>query len=68
MCSLRPGAEPLTVVLHEADAEHLSGQSRHTNAAGLPVVEITFDPADGPVQLPSPPFKLVQGVDPVDLV
>jgi hypothetical protein len=64
----RPGAGPLTVVLHEADAGHPPCQSRRTNAAGLPVLAITFDPAAGPVALPAPPFKLVQGVDPVDLV
>jgi hypothetical protein len=56
----------LTVVLVEAGIEH--GRSERTNAAGLPVVEITFDPAGGAVALPPPPYKLVCGTDPVDLV
>jgi hypothetical protein len=61
------GAQPLTVVLNEADPDRPPGQYRRTNAAGLPVVEIVFDPAAGPVELPAPPYKLVQSVDPVDL-
>ncbi len=64
----QPDAQPLTIVLREADSEHHLGQSRRVNAAGLPVLEVAFDPAAGPVELPSPPYKLVQGADPVDLV
>jgi hypothetical protein len=64
----RLGTEPLTVVLHEASAEHPPRRCERTSAAGLPVLEIVFDPAAGPVALPAPPYKLVQGVDPVDLV
>jgi hypothetical protein len=61
-----PGG-PLTVVLVEATADRPAGERRRTNSAGLPVVEVAFDPAGGPAALP-PPYKLVQGADPVDLV
>jgi hypothetical protein len=66
----RLGADerPLTVVLVEASAERLPGRCERTNSAGLPVVEITFDPAGGAVPIPPPPYKLVCGTDPVDLV
>ena len=68
----RLGAEgpggPLTVVLVEATAGVSCGRCERTNSAGLRVTEIAFDPAGAPVNLPSPPYKLVVGVDPVDLV
>jgi hypothetical protein len=63
----RPGG-PLTVVLTEAREGGRSGTRRYTNSAGLPAVEVTFDPAAGPVEMPAPPYKLVAGIDPVDLV
>jgi hypothetical protein len=58
---------PLTVVLVEA-GDRSPGRSERTNAAGLPVVEIAFDSTGGPAALPPPPYKLVCGADPVDLV
>ena len=66
----RMGADspPLTVVLVEASAERPVDRRGRTNAAGLPVVEIAVDPNGGPVHLPDPPYKLVAGTDPVDLV
>jgi hypothetical protein len=63
----RPGG-PLTVVLNEATVGRPPGRCERVNSAGLPVVEITFDPVAGPVELPAPPYKLVAGTDPVDLV
>lgn len=60
-------AQPLTVVLVEASPERPPGRCERTNTAGLPVVEIVFDP-DGRVDLPPPPYKLVRGADPVDRV
>ncbi len=62
----RPG--PVTVVLREATAEVPPGRRERTNSAGLPVVEVVFDPSCGEVELPPAPYKLVAGVDPVDLV
>jgi hypothetical protein len=61
-----PGA-PLTVVLTPASAGQPHSRRQRTNAAGLPVLEIVYAPT-GPVELPRLPFKLVAGVDPVDLV
>jgi hypothetical protein len=58
---------PLTVVLRDGEAGLPPGRTRRTNAAGLPVLEIIFDPAGVPPELPPPPFKLVRGADPVDL-
>jgi hypothetical protein len=59
---------PLTVVLIDATDGLPPGRCERTNSAGLPVLEIAFDPAGGPVELPAGPFKLVCGLDPVDLV
>jgi hypothetical protein len=55
-------------VLVEASSERPLGRCERTNTAGLPVVEIAFDPEGGRVDLPDPPYKLVQGADPVDRV
>jgi hypothetical protein len=62
------GAAPLTVVLRPATTGQPPGRLQRTNGAGLPVLEIVYDPASGPVELPSSPYKLVEGVDPMDLV
>ncbi len=59
---------PLTVVLVEPSPDGRHGARRRTNAARLPVLELAIDPAGGPVELPAPPFKLVCGTDPIDLV
>jgi hypothetical protein len=61
-------AGPPTVVLREATPGERPARRERTDAAGLPVVEVAYDPAGGPVQLPPPPYKLVYGTDPVDLV
>jgi len=63
-----PVAGPLTVLLLEAGPGLPPARRERTNSAGLPVLEVVFDPAAGPVELPSPPYKLVCGVDPADLV
>jgi hypothetical protein len=66
---MRAGAgepDPLTVVLRDATPELPVGRSRRTNAAGLPVLEVALDHG-GPPELPPHPYKLVRGVDPVDL-
>jgi hypothetical protein len=60
-------AQPRTVVLVEASPERPPNRSERTNTAGLPVVEIVFDPA-GSVDLPTVLYKLVRGADPVDWV
>jgi hypothetical protein len=60
-------AHPLTVVLVEAPVEHPTSRYERTNSAGLAVVEIAYDPASS-TELPRPPYKLVAGIDPVDLV
>jgi hypothetical protein len=62
------GAGPLTVVLKHASEGHPPGRFPRTNTAGLPILEIIYDPVGGPVELPLPPYKLVEGIDPVDLV
>jgi hypothetical protein len=59
---------PLTVVLLEPNAGRRSGRCERTNAAGLPVLEVVVDPVCGSVDLPTGPYKLVCGTDPVDLV
>jgi hypothetical protein len=63
-----PGGGPLTVLLREAGPGLPPGRRERTNSAGLPVLEIVYDPASGPVELPPPPYKLVHGVDPAELV
>ena len=62
------GPQPLTVVLLEPGAGLPPGRRERTNSAGLPVLEVVVDPADGPVELPAGPHKLGWGIDPVDLV
>jgi hypothetical protein len=57
----------LTVVLTQASAGQPPGRLQRTNAAGLPVLEIVYGPTSS-VELPKPPYKLVAGIDPVDLV
>jgi hypothetical protein len=59
---------PLTVVLTEDYSGRPAERIERKNCAGLPVLEIVFDPAVGPGELPRPPYKLVCGVDPIDLV
>jgi hypothetical protein len=59
---------PLTVVLTEGRPGPTPSRLERKNAAGLPVLEIVYDPALGPGELPRAPFKLVHGVDPLDLV
>lgn len=61
------GRYSLTVVLTPASAGQPPSRRQRTSAAGLPVLEIVYGPT-GSVELPKPPFKLVAGVDPVDLV
>ena len=61
-------AGPLTVVLIEAAPGQQPGRRERTNSAGLPVLDVAYDPETGPPQLPPAPYKLVHGVDPVDLV
>ncbi|MCI0702331.1 MAG: hypothetical protein L0241_14710 [Planctomycetia bacterium] len=65
---MRADAPPLTVVLTEATAERPPCRHERTNSAGLPVLEIIYDPAGGPVELPPAPYKLIAGIDPADLV
>ena len=59
---------PLTVLLVEAAAGQAAGRNERTNSAGLPILEIVYNPAIGPGPLPSTPHKLINGIDPVDLV
>lgn len=61
-------AHPPTVVLLDPSAERRPGRCERTNATGLPVVEIVLDEGGGCGELPAPPYKLVRGIDPVDLV
>jgi hypothetical protein len=63
-----PVFAPLTVVLIETAPGQPAGRSERTNSVGLPVLEIAYDPAVGPGPLPRESYKLVLGVDPVDLV
>jgi hypothetical protein len=59
---------PLTVVLTEANPEQPVERRERKNSAGLPVLDIVYDPTLGPGSLPRSPYKLVYGVDPIDLV
>jgi hypothetical protein len=59
---------PVTIVLLDPTDGRPPGRCERTNAAGFPVVEVVFDPTDGSVELPAPPYKLVRGIDPIDLV
>jgi len=63
-----PVSGPLTVVLVEAGPGQVAERNERTNSAGLPVLEIVYDPTMGPGPLPRMPYKLVSGIDPVDLV
>lgn len=60
--------EPLTIVLIESGSGQPVERRERQNSAGLPVLEIVYDPKTGPGPLPRSPYKLVCGVDPVDLV
>jgi hypothetical protein len=58
----------LTIVLIEAHPGQPVDRRERKNSAGLPVLEIVYDPTLGPGPLPHPPYKLVRGTDPADLV
>jgi hypothetical protein len=59
---------PLTIVLTEAQPGQPVERRERNNSAGLPVLEIVYDTTLGPGSLPRSPYKLVHGVDPIDLV
>jgi hypothetical protein len=59
---------PITVVLIEAEAGQPTARREKQDSNGRKVLEIIYDPATGPPQLPAGPLKLFQGVNPADLV